>query len=242
MRNFLCLAAAFALSTAVAAPPTADACGGSYGAVVRTPRSFAVSKHFVRDAKNQRAFVALGGTAPDGLAWKQLAPRTYDATKIAPAPAGAPMTLTLVGEKGTRVITSARYVYLSLSMFMEGSTLALEYDVQPGDDFEIALLGTRTDAKWGDLPERRLGSKADSTWLEAQGFGIDKAERIGVYDAGDIDVLSFWDAKSQRIMTVFRRGTAELGRSLGHPRGTVAVDGTRYVAVANKREVSLVTL
>lgn len=242
MRNFLCLAAAFALSTAVAAPPTADACGGSYGAVVRTPRSFAVSTHFVRDVKGRRGFVALGGTAPTGLAWKQLAPRTYDATQIAPAPARAPMTLTLVGEQGTRVVTSARYVYLSQSMFLPGSTLALEFDVQPGEDFEIALLGTRTDAKWSDLPERRVGSKADATWLHARGFVIEKAELVSVYDAGDVEVLSIWDAKTQRTMSLFRRGMVELGRSLGHPRGTVIVDGTRYVAIANQREVSLVTL
>lgn len=245
MRTFLSLATAFALSTGlfVHAPQTAEACGG-YTRFERAPRSFAVSTHFIPRANKgdaHRAFVALGGTAPDGLAWKPLAPVSYDATQIASAPASAPMTLTLVGEKGTRVITSARYVYLSQSMFMAGTTLALEFDIQPGETHEIALVGTHPSVRWSEVATR-ASTKADADWVRARGLSVDGADAVTVHAHGDLELLTAYDHKAGAVTTVLRRQGNEISRHLGWPRGSVELDGKRYLAFGHERAMTLVAL
>lgn len=245
MRNFLYLAAAFALSTAVPETPTADACGGGgsygYGLSSRAPLTYAVSTHFIprMQGDRHRAFVALGGSAPTDTKWQLLAPMTYDSTKIAPGPSGAPMTVTLVGAKGSRVITSARYVWLRDSMYMGGTTLALEFDSKAGEDFEVALRGTQADVKWRELPARS-SSKVDADWMRARGLGALGDEAVSTYKTGDLETLTIYDEKSHEILTLLRRNNIEISRHLGAPRGIVEVGGSRYIAMAYKRDVSLI--
>lgn len=245
MRKIQSLATAFALSTGlfVHAPPTAEACGG-YMRVERAPRSFAVSTHFIpraADGVTHRAFVALAGRAPEGLAWTPLAPVSYDATLIAPAPALSPMTLTLVGEKGTRVVTSARYVYLSQSMFMAGTTLALEVDIQPGETYELALFGEHPSVRWSDVATR-ASTKADADWVRGRGLSVGGANAVTAYRHGDLELLAAYDAKAAAVTTVMRRQGNEISRHLGWPRGSVELDGKRYLAFGHERAMTLVAL
>lgn len=230
MRTLL-LSAALALSTTLSTP-VADACG-SYGSFERAPQTFVISTHFTPHGSpgqpngRNRTFVLLGSQAPAGLAWKQLAPTSYDASLIAAAPAGPAMTFTLVSDKGTRIVTTSRYVYLSRTFEMlHGSSLAVEIPVRAGDRFEIAVAGAQSSVGWQDIPERKR-TTADEAWLRARGA----SDQAYVYQASDFDVLTAYDDKASSHIAIVRRGDQEIARRTGWPQGLITVGGERHLVV-----------
>ena len=242
MRTLLCLASAVALALSTP-PPTAEACGG-YGVQERAPQTFPVSTHFIPSGNGNgthRGFVLLGGATPAGVAWKQLAPRSYDTTRIAPAPTTAATTFTLVGRYGSRVITSARYVYLSSTSAVSGALLAVEFPATERDHHAVAVLGTHQRATWSELAWR-AATNADAEWLRARGFAAVDHKSVHRNDANGLDALTIFDDRTNAHITVLRRGTQEAARHPGWATGTLAVDGERYVVVKDESAARLVRL
>src|SRR3954471_13211566 len=105
MRNALALLVPVLAS--FAAQP-ADACG-PYG---YTPRLMRVTTHFADGGT--RAFVITNEQVSDNQAWVRLAPMTYDyAAVVDVANPETAIDVTLVGPKGTKVVSSRERVYLS---------------------------------------------------------------------------------------------------------------------------------
>jgi hypothetical protein len=140
MRNVLALAIAM-LTTLLMEP--ADACGP-----LPMPRLYAVSRQIVGDptAHVVHQFAVLDDRAPEDASWRWLATNTYVATQIADAPALAtPVTLTLIGPHGTRVVKTTQRVYLKQRVDRAGSSAI---DLGPTDDV-VAIEGTLSwDARW----------------------------------------------------------------------------------------------
>src|SRR5512140_2069099 len=107
MRLLTSLAATLALSSAFV--PDAPACGFD-----PRPAALRVTSHFIPGA-GTRSFVVIGD-APTlaESAWRQLAPSSYDGTRIADLPElAAPYELTLVGPSGTRHVSTTHEVALA---------------------------------------------------------------------------------------------------------------------------------
>jgi hypothetical protein len=78
---------------------------------------------------------------------------SYDSTGIITlARLARPVTATLVGTSGTRVIRSDAHVALNNPMFISGAQFdALELPIAENDNFEIALSGNHPDAVWHEV-------------------------------------------------------------------------------------------
>jgi hypothetical protein len=135
MRTLLPLAA---LLTAF--HPTSDACGW----VPPRVEVHKVTFHSLQDGN--RAFAVLGAApAVDDTDWQPLSPLTYDNTRIAEL-APAKHQLTLVGDKGARVITAAHQVALRGGWQLGDGTPHSALEIPVG--YTIALEGSIPDAKW----------------------------------------------------------------------------------------------
>lgn len=218
MRHLLLAAAATAAATlAVSAPARpADACGGSY---FPAPQVMTVSTHHLMRGdgagERRRTFVITGERAPDvGLTWTRLAPGTYDGTQIASAPLlGTPAELTLLGPSGTRVVKLRKRVYLQGWQWKE-PTAALEVELGPRDDYQLALWGSQP-ASWLGL-ESVAGSERDAAWLAARNVSA-SAERISVQRVrgAGIEVVAAYPDDYEPMVTFVRRGEARLGQYTG---------------------------
>lgn len=148
----------------------ADACGGSYAP---EPKLMLLSGHYTREAGGSiRSFVMLHQAVPNAekLAWKQLAPGTYDyAAVVDTADLERPMDITLIGPAGTRVVSSKQRVFLSRTFVSNTPSVALEINVPKGE-FAIAMAGKHTDAAWIQLDRERQGNANDVSWVKAQGI------------------------------------------------------------------------
>jgi hypothetical protein len=146
MRTLLALAAVF-----TSFHTTSEACGWQPPrlAVHRvTAHSVLLGDH----AWRQRAFVVLGDAPKiDDAHWQQLAPLTYDSTKIAELSAlPKPREITLVGASGTRVVTSDHQVALSGGWQLGANAAHTALEV-PASGYAIAIDGKVPGAKWHAL-------------------------------------------------------------------------------------------
>lgn len=232
MRSFLLASVALtATLTSAFAPSIADACGG-YMPDPR-PAVFAVDDHSVRregtDRWDRRAFVVLGATtAPADATWTQLAPRSFDNTQIADAPdPQESTTFTLVGPSGARVVSSNRHALLKETFRDRAEHTAIEVGIPEQAQFQIAVLGVQSDAKWiettGVTP-----TKNTLAWVRKQGMDTayvyvakikgTSIQVISAHGKDDIGQTSFVvvDGESRGAFT-------------GSPIGGLDLGGKRYV-------------
>lgn len=163
MRFTTCLLAAL-LSSTTLAPQVADACGGSYETIRRAPQVMLLSSHHVYGNPNdirggvrtgRRAFAITRTNLDLGsdTKWERISPMSYDYTDILSlGTLDTPMTFTLVGTSGTRVVRSDARVALRNDMFISGSQFeGVELALDKVDDFEIVLAGSHPYAVWHDI-------------------------------------------------------------------------------------------
>ncbi|MBS1120068.1 MAG: hypothetical protein H6Q90_2296 [Deltaproteobacteria bacterium] len=200
------LLAVFAVSLAPGGSPV-DACG------YLEPRTFLVSTHHIPGIGTPgrtRTFAVLGEPAPRDATWQLLAPAGYDTTRIADAaPLDAPLTLTLLGPSGARVVSSARRAFLWSSMQFAPSAV-LELDAEAAHT-RVALAGSLPGAVWIGLDDAgRSVSRLHGT----------KLETVLVMPNGD-----------REPVTLVRRDGQEVARSTGRPIGAMRLYGMHYLFV-----------
>jgi hypothetical protein len=194
----------------VPATPAANACG------YVTPAVFVVSTHELKADRANHALVRLHDAAPNHLAWEQANPMSYDSTEIAPAPQlDRPMTFTLAGPHGNRVVASALQRFIARDMWSYDAPASASVDVgDVGSEFRIALAGSHRDATFHDV--RGSGDK----------LSIDLA------DAGTIDVVEDF-AHGGFEATLLRDGRT-IGTFPGRVLGGLDTDGNHYVVIEDK--------
>jgi hypothetical protein len=230
--------AATTLSTSIAA-----ACGG-YVDVDPAPYTLSVTTHgLMENGKwTQRGFVVLEQQVElEAKAWKQLAPGTFDGTRIAfVAPREKPLELTLLGPSGTRVITTAKQVALSHSWKIgtDQSRLALEIPAIKDAQFTIAIIGRATDAKWQELPYEQ-GTLATSWWLAKH--GVKDAEYVSMRRISvDLDVVEY--SKDGASGFSVRQGDEEVGVGVGVVQGAFTTKGRAFLSVRRNGQLGTVEL
>ncbi len=212
MRFTTCLLATL-LASATLAPQIADACGGSYEAIRRAPQVMLLSSHHVYPTAERRAFAITRTNLDLGAdaAWERIAPMSYDYTDILSLEKlETPMTFTLVGRSGTRVVRSDSRVALRNDMFISGSQFeGVEIGLGNEDEFEIVLAGRHRDAVWHDtVATYSMTSPISGTNLKA--------------------TQSYVDGKPMVQISV---GSSDRGTFEGYVAGAVDVGGSRYVVM-----------
>jgi hypothetical protein len=222
MRFATCLLAALLTATTLTTQ-IAAACGGSYESVRRPPQLMVLSSHHVYSkpdgdvpSSTRRTFAITRANLDVGAdaAWERLAPMTYDYTDVLSlANLTSPMTVTVVGESGTRVVRSNTRVALKNAMFISGSLFeGVELPLASEDRFEIALAGSHRDAVWHDL----VGSYTYTNRIAGTNLSATHS-----YDDG-------------KPMVALRAGKQDLGSYEGYVVGAVDVGGARYVVLKTR--------
>lgn len=204
---------------------TADACGGY---ALAAPRVALVSTHWIDG--DARSFVVIDTRAPADARWRVLVPRSFDHTKIAPAPPlEAPVTLTLVGPRGTRVVHSRSRHFLDGSFQVRGPATVLEVDA--GDTrATIALVGHHAGARWL-APAFREATDADRSWVTAQGFPAEYV-RVATLPGTSYQIIT---VHGRDGITLLRHGDRLVRQLQGQALGGIAVNGSRFVVVRRDR-------
>jgi hypothetical protein len=209
----------------------ADACG------TPAPTVFRLSSHYVvggAGTDHRRMFVLLDEVAPKGLYWKQLSPMSYDATEIANAyTLAAPMTFTLVGPSGTRVVSTAKHFYLSKSWDFTQATGALEIDLKDDDNFAIAISGTQRRAQWDEVTGEET-TKQLERWVAKQGVTV--LDHSSIYASRikgtDIEAVAAFD-KAGKMITLIKDGSRLVSKIDGSVLGAIEIDGNLQLVVAS---------
>ena len=218
----------------------ADACGG----YIREPRVLRLSTHHIPsfdEGAGTRSFVVLGtATPPATVAWRRLAPSSYDSTQIANDMVLAnSVTLTLLGPAGTRVVSSTQHVFLSHTFDFRGATNAL--DIGNAHGFSIAIEGVHPNATWRAL-EKPLYRKAasSSTWVTALGVTPASVNEIDVrrITGTPFEAVSLYAKDSTKLVTFLRHGDKNLGRFDGSPVGTFTNNGITQLVLFDGANVS----
>lgn len=188
----------------------ADACGGSY---VPELRIHQLSSHHI-PTRARRSFVVLGGASNEKRPWAQLAPRSYDSTKIAQGvPLARPMTFTIVGVNGTKVVTGRNHVFLASTFAFLEAASAIE--VPWVGDRALVIEGSHADAKWVAFDSLR--------------------------DDGITLSTSYTTDAAKPLVTV-KRGADEVGRFMGRALGVVTVGGERRLVFGDGAWTSSVAI
>lgn len=188
MRTLLPLAA---LLTAF--NPTSDACGWV------PPR---VEIHKVT-WHGQRSFAVLGAApAIDDSDWQPIAPESYDNTRFAEL---APQrhVLTLIGDKGARVVTVAHQVALRGGWQLGDGSAHAALEIPTG--FTLALEGRIDDAKWHAISytystTQKIRDLALDVRFEKTGYQI--LSQGKVVTSGEGRVLGMLDTGRERFVVV----------------------------------------
>jgi hypothetical protein len=239
MRPFASLAALAALASTQTIDPAA-ACGPA-----PRPRVLDVSKHlvFVHDGivpAGWHTFVVLDELAPDDAAWTLLSPQSYDPTKIAEAPAlDSPISFTLFGSSGVRVVSAVRRVYLmSAWKFDYKGHVALEVDAGR-DSFMFAIAGVHADMPWhAVVPRTDVGDAA--AWLDGQHVPARKNLHVAAIANTDLEIISFQpDAYDDQPRFAIRRGDANLGVHRRSVRAMIEFYDRRYLVLDDRSTIWL---
>lgn len=251
MLRSMMLAVTLLLTTTLDARP-AEACGGGYGQFQWRPAVLEVTSHHApavratgRRAGKTRWFVTLSrGTRPDGLTWKPIAPHSFDWTEIAEAPDLAqPVTLTLLGRAGTRVVSARRVVYLSSPHDATART-AVELEVSGDDDWAVALRGDLGKAAWDGLTYPAADA-ATRKWASTQ--GLDPRVAVTRVAGTTLEIVQGNDLTSRgggarAIVRDRQTGGVVKGLRADDVLGTFVFDGTRYLATRERGTISATRL
>jgi hypothetical protein len=215
MRFATCLVAAL-LSTTTLAAPVATACG-SYSEYVPAPTLLPVSTHFVFGgqtpaSRTQRAFAVINTPLSlDGKHdWQRIERGSYDSTSmIQLASLKKPMTVTLVGSQGARVVRTTAHVALRWAFFRDAILEAVELPVRTDEQIELAIAGSHRDAVWHEV----AGSYTHTQKIRDT----------------DIQVTSSHDGGTSK--TTIEAAGLDLGTFEGYAMGAVDVGGARFVVI-----------
>jgi hypothetical protein len=230
------LIAALSLS-AVTPSHDAEACG-SY---VPEPRVFQLTAHFEQagldDRSIRRTFAVLGDvTPPATLTWRRLSRTTFDSTSIADSmPGTKPVTLTLVGASGTRVVSINKHVFLSHAWDRAKATRAL--DIGDANGFSIAIEGAHPNAAWSEIDAptyQRSGSAR--AWVTALGVtpGLVYVSRV---PGKPFEVVTVMPKDGSQV-TFVKHGDRNLGRFDGSPIGAFTNNGATQLVLVDGTKVS----
>jgi hypothetical protein len=201
----------------------ADACG-SY---VPEPRIHQLSTHFIPQVErdSRRSFVVLGSASDAKRAWQQLAPRTYDATRIARGAALAhPLTFTIVGKDGTKIVTGRHQVFLSQTFAFREAASAIE--VSWSGERAVVIEGSHAGAKWIALDDSAPTTPQLKQWVTQRGLPA-VLDSVYVTRANGVELVTAYDTSVDKYVTFLKRGDQELGRRNGRPLGVIELDGAR---------------
>jgi hypothetical protein len=122
-------------------------------------------------------------------------------------------------------------VYLQAAWRWEQPTAALEVELGPRDDFQLALWGTRPTA-WRGL-EGVAGSPRDAAWVAVQGVRA-AAERIWVQRVRgtELEVVAAYPDDHSPMVTFVRRGEVSLGRYTGSATAAFLQAGRGWLVLA----------
>ena len=233
------LLVSLSLVAALTTARDAEACGG----YIPEPQVLQVSSHRIlgRGEQHTRTFVVLPwDVVPERLTWDQLSPQSFDSTQFARArPLAKPMTLTLLGPSGTRVVTESRRVYLDRSWKFLGKVGAIEVDVK--GRFRIALEGAHVKARWLAL-EPQAPTPELTAWLSKQAPAHREVDGIQVRRiAGTTtDVVELYSRTEQRSVTLLKDGNRNAGELASMPIGAFANNGAIQLVLANGAATSQV--
>ncbi len=249
------LIAALALSSTLPSPD-ADACGGYTSSPEPQVMQLTHHRALIGDDGKvlaPRSFVRTRELAPDGLAWSWLTPRSFDTTMIAPAPtaptapaaptAATPVTFTLLGPAGTRVVTATRKVFLADARPERGAHGAFEVPVSGGARFELAMRGDQADARWIGLEEVAVTGRT-LRWLAALGVTPDPREDVQVrrLRGTPFEVVSVYPKGGSKMVTLLKQGGRNHGSWEGLPVAGFSNRGARQLVIADAGRVTLVYL
>ena len=230
-----------ALSLSALTPSRSDACGNYRP----EPRVMRLSTHFIVDraTDRRRTFVLYGDAPAAERSWRMLAPMSYDATQIADGERLAnPVTFTLVGETGTRVVASTKHVYLSKSWDFERPQHAM--DLGDVEGFAVAIEGKHEHAAWIALEERTHSQRAIARWVTAH--GITPYDGASIYVsrvAGtDFETVSVFPKNGKKMLTFLKHGDREIGRYNGTAMGAVSIDGITNLVIVDGAQTRQVFL
>jgi len=219
MRNVILLAPFLTLATR-----PAPACG------FYMPRVFMVSDHY-----GAGAFALTDHRDVPTAGWLQLAPNSYDATEIAPAPATPALTMTLLGTDGARVVQATKRVFVR-NDWGRGQPMGAYAVDTGGKYFQIAVSGSHVNMTFERLAPAAWTAD-DARFLAANQLPWSTAavERLG-------DVESLTASVDGEERTVVRRGDVLLGTFDGTVIGRLGADGMQYLLVAHDGDVRAVWL
>ena len=224
MRNLLILSALLApLATASRSAP---ACG------FYMPKVFLVEDHYIPDggAHHERSFVMADHRDVPTEGWTALAPRSYDATQIADAPAIQPMTLTLLGNGAAQTVTTTKRVFVRDSFGDAPAMGAYEIDTG-GKHFSIAVSGSHVDLAFAALAQG-VWSQDDAKWLADNNLAWRDAS---IETLGNLDALTAY--VDGQFKTTIRRDGHLVGTYDGRPLGRLDSDGMQYLLVEHAGDV-----
>jgi hypothetical protein len=197
-------------------PSPTDACG------YVTPAVFLVTNHSFRAEHAPHTLVRIGGVVPDRVAWQRIDERSYDPAEFAPAPSlDTAMTVTLVGNAGRRVVSSARQRFVAHEI-SSSTPAATVLDVGDAGDYELAIRGTHTDATF---------HPADS---------IDGVDRIAL--SGGIVIDAVETAVEDNLRVTLHENGRDVGTFPGRVLGGLDTDGGHYIVIENNGAVRAVII
>jgi hypothetical protein len=176
MRNLISCLAVLAFVLTTVRSRSADACG-SYSpeprpAVLRLSSHVTHELHADGELTTGRRLFALGRREADhDVRWVPVAPGTFDPARVALLDAAAaPITLTLVGPRGTRVVRATRTVLLDTwSLLRRDVRRAHELDVPADEQFAIAVIGQSPSARWIPLDQAQVDATTRRAYPTASG-------------------------------------------------------------------------
>lgn len=204
--------------TSLMPTPNADACGG-YSDFI--PMVTSISGHQARETTGegfrQRNFVLLGEAATGAFTWRRIAERSYDSTEIADGgKLEQPITLTLVGEGGTRTVEASRRVALRGTWQFDGAQFAVEVDGKQ-DQHRFAILGASPATKFIKLVKTSAGG-------DKQSVPGTKATTEIVRTNGSAE-------------TVVRVDGTETFRTAGYATGAIVWKGRKFLLIESRGTV-----
>jgi len=200
-----------------AMPSPTDACG------YVTPAVFLVSTHSFRGDHAEHALVRIGGVVPERVAWQPMDLMRYDATQVAPAPSlETAMTVTLVGNHGHRVVSSARQRFVSRDMHWLDAPATTVLDVGDVPGYQLAIRGTHDDATFH--PAENIA-------------GVDRIALSGgiVIDAVETTV-------EDNLRATLHENGRDVGTFPGRVLGGLDTDGGHYIVIENRGAVRAVII
>ncbi|MBA3504042.1 MAG: hypothetical protein M4D80_41455 [Myxococcota bacterium] len=217
----------------------AEACG-SY---VPEPRVLRLSTHqlpsFDKNVAARSFAVFANAKAPAKLVWQQLVPMSYDLTQIANDMALAnPVTLTLLGPSGTRVVSSKKHVFLARTFDFNEAANAI--DIGNASGFSIALEGAHPDATWSTLEHVGYRKTNLDTWVTALGASPSQGGSIHLsrVKGTPFETVSLYVKDSVKMVTFLKHGDRNLGRFEGTPIGTFTNKGVTQLVLVDGARVS----